>query len=135
MHVSASASYSLTAAPVVQTVFAPHHSKDFGVPCKRGKPCIKAMSDDGVDFDALDRIVRPPATAEEEIQAYWEYLLCSTWGCNGWLWRRHITDPNWGIRCYVCRRSWRETYLQNGFWLWDPINKRMYEPSRGLGRY
>lgn len=85
----------------------------------------KAM--DRVEMDVLDMaLARPPSNAMEEIQAYWQYLECTTPYCHGWLWRRHLNNPTWGIRCYVCRKAWRETFQQDGWQLWDPRHKRKY---------
>jgi len=80
------------------------------------------MANEKVEIDVLDGI-RPPRNVMEEVWAYWQYLQCSTPHCHGWLWRRHLNDPDWGIRCYVCRREWRQTFLQNGWYEWNPFTK------------
>ena len=82
-----------------------------------------------IEFDALDRIIRPPRTLEEEVEAYWSYLECPTPYCGAWLWRRHLSCPTWGVSCYNCNASWREVYLQHGFCHWNPIAKRRTEPG------
>ena len=70
----------------------------------------KAM--DRVEMDVLDMaLARPPSNAMEEIQAYWQYLECTRPYCHGWLWRRHLNNPTWGIRCYVCRKKSLERNL------------------------
>ena len=92
----------------------------------KGQPCERAVT--SVEIDVLDMVGRPPTTDKERIQAYWQYLDCPTQGCNGWLWRRHTTDAEWGIRCYKCGKSWRDTYPEHGWKLWDPKNKSRYVP-------
>ena len=82
-----------------------------------------------LEFDVLDRIMKPPRDFYEEIEAYWNYLECPTPYCGAWLWRKHLSCPTWGVSCYNCNASWREVYLQHGFCHWNPIAKRRTEPG------
>lgn len=82
---------------------------------------LRAMA---TEIDPLDMLIRPPRNSFEEVDAYWSYLECTTPHCGGWLWRRHLADPTWGLKCYHCNASWREAYLQFGFSHWNPVAKR-----------
>ena len=85
-----------------------------------------------IEIDPLDLVismVRPPANFFEEVEAYWSYLECP---CGAWLWRRHLGDPTWGVRCYSCNAPWRDTYLQHGFSHWNPVAKRRTLPGDGV---
>ena len=93
------------------------------------KGLLRAMA---IEIDPLDLVipmVRPPANFFEEVEAYWSYLECP---CGAWLWRRHLGDPTWGVRCYSCNAPWRDTYLQHGFSHWNPVAKRRTLPGDGV---
>lgn len=85
---------------------------------------------EAIELDPLDLLVKPPVTWQEKQEAYWQYLQCSRPGCRAWLWRRHLGDGAWGLRCYLCSQEWRTTFMEDGLHYWDPRHKREYQRER-----
>ena len=80
-----------------------------------------------VDISPLDLLISSPRNEMERIQQYWEYIQCTTPNCPAWLWRRNVGVEDWGRKCWLCNRNWRISFEDtNGFYYWDPINKRQW---------
>lgn len=74
---------------------------------------------DGLEQDRIRNINRPG------LLQYWCYIQCNN--CHrGWIWRRKLsTAEDWTLNCYICDKSWRQNYCENGGWhYWDPIRRR-----------
>ena len=87
-----------------------------------------------VEISPLDFLISSPRNEMERIQQYWEYIQCTTPNCPAWLRRRNVGVEDWGRKRWLCHRNWRTSFEEmNGFYYWDPINKRQWTGCRRIG--